>query len=45
MADGLKRKVLALHESAELEGMIAITGMTGALISLEAMKALPFGRA
>ncbi|MGA2108935.1 MAG: Tm-1-like ATP-binding domain-containing protein [Syntrophorhabdales bacterium] len=43
MADGLKRKVLALHESGELEGMVAITGMTGALISLEAMKALPFG--
>ncbi|MGD0658453.1 MAG: Tm-1-like ATP-binding domain-containing protein [Syntrophorhabdales bacterium] len=43
MAEGLKRKVLALHESGELEGMIAITGMTGALISLEAMKALPFG--
>lgn len=43
VADGLRRKVLALHESGELEGMIAITGMTGALISLEAMRALPFG--
>ncbi|HUJ69272.1 MAG TPA: Tm-1-like ATP-binding domain-containing protein [Syntrophorhabdales bacterium] len=43
MAEGLKRKVMALSESGELEGIIAITGMTGALISLEAMKALPFG--
>ena len=43
MAEGLKRKALALSESGELEGIIAITGMTGALISLEAMKALPFG--
>jgi len=43
MAEGLKRKVLALSDAGELDGIIAITGMTGALISLEAMKALPFG--
>jgi uncharacterized protein (UPF0261 family) len=43
MAEGLKVKVAALHESGELQGIIAITGMTGALISLNAMKALPFG--
>lgn len=43
MAEGLKIKVLDLHRSGELQGIIAITGMTGALISLTAMKALPFG--
>ena len=43
MAEGLKAKILALLASGELEGIIAITGMTGALISLAAMKELPFG--
>jgi uncharacterized protein (UPF0261 family) len=43
MAEGLKAKICDLYECGELQGMIAITGMTGALISLPAMKALPFG--
>jgi len=43
MAEGLRAKVAALHESGELQGIIAITGMTGALISLPAMTELPFG--
>lgn len=43
MAQGLKAKILELQQSGELQGIIAITGMTGALISLTAMKALPFG--
>jgi len=43
MAEGLRIKILDLHNSGELQGMIAITGMTGGLISLTAMKALPFG--
>jgi uncharacterized protein (UPF0261 family) len=43
MAEGLKIKISALHGSGELQGIIAITGMTGALISLTAMKELPFG--
>ncbi len=43
MAEGLKLKTLALYESGELQGIIAITGMTGALITLTAMKELPFG--
>jgi uncharacterized protein (UPF0261 family) len=43
MAEGLKTKVSALHASGELQGIIAITGMTGALIVLPAMKELPFG--
>ena len=43
MARGLTGKVTALHAAGELQGMIAISGMTGALIALPAMKALPFG--
>jgi uncharacterized protein (UPF0261 family) len=43
MADGFRRKIVALNESGELEGIIAITGMTGALIFLNGMEALPFG--
>jgi uncharacterized protein (UPF0261 family) len=42
MAEGLKAKIADLHGRGELQGMIAITGMTGALISLPAMKELPF---
>jgi uncharacterized protein (UPF0261 family) len=43
MAEGLKLKVAALYASGGLQGIIAITGMTGALIALPAMKQLPFG--
>jgi uncharacterized protein (UPF0261 family) len=43
MTEGLKAKIAALHEAGEVQGMIAITGMTGALISLPAMMTLPFG--
>jgi len=43
MTEGLKAKICDLHGSGELQGMVAITGMTGALISLAAMKELPFG--
>ncbi len=43
MAKGLTKKIAALHTAGELEGMIAISGMTGALIALPAMKAMPFG--
>ncbi len=43
MTEGLKAKISAMYAAGELQGMIAITGMTGALISLPAMKELPFG--
>jgi uncharacterized protein (UPF0261 family) len=43
MANGLKEKIMALHKSGDLQGMIAITGLTGAMISLPALKELPFG--
>jgi uncharacterized protein (UPF0261 family) len=43
MAEGLRKKVIALLESDEMDGIIAITGMTGALIALHAMEIMPFG--
>jgi uncharacterized protein (UPF0261 family) len=43
MAKGLMKTISALLESKELQGIIAISGMTGALITLPAMKTLPFG--
>ncbi len=43
MTAGLRAKVAALFGAGELQGIIAITGMTGALIVLPAMKDLPFG--
>jgi len=43
MAEGLRVQLSLLVESGELEGLIAITGMTGALITLAAMSAVPFG--
>jgi uncharacterized protein (UPF0261 family) len=43
MREGLKVKIRTLHAAGELQAIIAITGMTGALIVLPAMKDLPFG--
>ena len=43
MAKGLKEKILGIHKSGNLQGMIAISGLTGAMISLPAMKEAPFG--
>jgi uncharacterized protein (UPF0261 family) len=43
MAKGLTKKLSALHAAGELQGIIAISGMTGALIALPGMKAAPFG--
>jgi len=43
MAEGLTKKVLELYKTGELQGMIAIAGMTGTFLSLTAMKSLPFG--
>jgi uncharacterized protein (UPF0261 family) len=41
--EGLKAMVAALQTRDEVQGIIAITGMTGALIALPAMMELPFG--
>lgn len=43
MAEGLTKKLLELHQTGNLQGVIAIAGMTGTFLSLTAMKALPFG--
>jgi len=43
MASGLARKVSSLTDKGELDGIVAVCGLTGALISLEAMKVAPFG--
>jgi uncharacterized protein (UPF0261 family) len=43
MANGLKKKIIDLYKSGNLDGMIAVTGLTGAMISLPALKELPFG--
>jgi uncharacterized protein (UPF0261 family) len=43
MAEGLRKKVEGLYKEGNLDGIIAIAGMTGTFISLTAMKALPFG--
>src|SRR5262245_50701866 len=43
MAKGLATTFTELHQAGRLQGVIAVAGMTGTLISLPAMKGLPFG--
>jgi len=43
MSNGLIKKVLELYKTGRVKGVIAIGGMTTSLISLGALKALPFG--
>ena len=43
MADGLAKILQEHHHAGELQGIIAVGGMTGTFISLSAMKLLPFG--
>lgn len=43
VAEGLTKKVTEFYQAGELQGVIAIAGMTGTFISLTAMKSLPFG--
>ncbi len=43
VAQGLGKKLLDLHGTSDLKGVIAVGGMTGTTISLSAMKLLPFG--
>jgi uncharacterized protein (UPF0261 family) len=43
MAKGLTAKIMSLYEGGDLDGMIAISGMTGAMIALPALKKIPFG--
>ncbi len=44
MADGLGKKLMELHHAGDLDGLIAVGGMTGTFITLSAMKLLPFGK-
>ena len=43
MADGLGKTLRELHHTGQLQGVIAVGGMTGTFITLSAMKPLPFG--
>ena len=43
MAEGLGKTLQKLHRDGQLQGVIAVGGMTGTFISLSAMKLLPFG--
>ncbi len=43
MAKGLQDKLLDLHQNGILQGVVAVAGTTGSLISLPSMKSLPFG--
>ncbi|MGD0232490.1 MAG: Tm-1-like ATP-binding domain-containing protein [Syntrophorhabdales bacterium] len=43
MVEGLAKKLMELHGTRQLEGVIAIAGMTGTFVSLTAMNSLPFG--
>src|SRR3990172_13177311 len=43
IAEGLTKKVIELYTKGELQGIVAVAGMTGTFLALTAMKALPFG--
>jgi len=43
MAEGLRNKLLELHQNGELQGVVAVAGLTGSLIFLPSIKSLPLG--
>jgi uncharacterized protein (UPF0261 family) len=43
IAEGLGRKLIELLNTKKLDGVIAVGGMTGAFITLSALRLLPFG--
>ena len=43
MVEGLGKTLLDLHQNDQLQGVLAVGGMTGTSITLPAMKLLPFG--
>ena len=43
MAEGMAKKAVELYANGELQGVIAVAGMTGTFLSLTVMRALPFG--
>ncbi|MBI5031297.1 MAG: Tm-1-like ATP-binding domain-containing protein [Chloroflexi bacterium] len=43
MAQGMAKKAAEMYAAGELQGVIAVAGMTGTFLSLTVMRALPFG--
>ena len=43
MAEGMANKAVDMYAAGELQGVIAVAGMTGTFLSLTVMRALPFG--
>ncbi|MBI4788108.1 MAG: Tm-1-like ATP-binding domain-containing protein [Chloroflexi bacterium] len=43
MAEGMAKRAVELYAAGELQGVIAVAGMTGTFLSLTVMRALPFG--
>lgn len=43
MAKGLAAELKAAHDAGQVDGVLAVTGMTGAMICLPALKILPYG--
>jgi uncharacterized protein (UPF0261 family) len=43
MAEGMTKKAVEMYAAGELQGVIAVAGMTGTFLSLTVMRALPFG--
>ena len=43
MADGMAKIAVEKYAAGELQGVIAVAGMTGTFLSLTVMRALPFG--
>ncbi|MFX7858201.1 Tm-1-like ATP-binding domain-containing protein, partial [Acinetobacter baumannii] len=43
MAEGMAKIAVEKYASGELQGVIAVAGMTGTFLSLTVMRALPFG--
>jgi uncharacterized protein (UPF0261 family) len=43
MVEGLGKTLLDLHQNGQLQGVLAVGGMTGTSITLPAMRLLPFG--
>ncbi len=43
MAEGMAQKAVEMYAAGELQGVIAVAGMTGTFLSLTVMRALPFG--
>lgn len=43
MAEGLAKELSAAYKAGQVDGVLAVTGMTGAMICLPVLKKLPYG--